>query len=237
MSNRQQKQSLTLRLDLSCKRPFPPLEGLNTTHSKTLQIQLVSSFAANFPLQTYQNTLSAELLFLYKHLPIGTLQELMDIFSTYLLTDAQGIMQAERLQFSSLEVNFADHSWKIAADEIEIQKETNEFGSVDIIYEQDAYGIYRLLIAPNKQIPPHFHKQMDEIELILGNDLLLQNKKVKAGLCVHWPKNFLHTYQNTSNKTQLVLCIDKPKFIPQDEIKDYNGLIKDLDQIYSEFIW
>jgi len=93
------------------------------------------------------------------------------------------------------------------------------FGTVDIIYEIDALGIYELRVAPGKAIPPHFHRDMSEAELILDSGLECQNEILRPGLGHFWPKQLVHTYKNTAEAEASILCVDKPKFIREDEVE------------------
>ena len=62
------------------------------------------------------------------------------------------------------------------------------FGHVDIIYEIDALGVYELRIAPGAAIPPHYHRKMDEAELILDQGVMCQSEILKPGIAHFWPK-------------------------------------------------
>ncbi len=80
-------------------------------------------------------------------------------------------------------------------------------------------GIYRLRIAPGRTIPTHEHRVMNEAELVLGHGLLLQGKPVLAGTGFRWPKHLPHRYDNPRPLEQTVLCVDRPAFIPDDEVE------------------
>jgi FolB domain-containing protein len=97
--------------------------------------------------------------------------------------------------------------------------EDSVFGNVDIIYEIDALGIYELRIAPGSVIPPHFHKAMTEAELILDSGVECQNEPLRAGLAHFWPKELVHTYKNTGETEASILCVDRPRFIREDEVE------------------
>lgn len=104
-------------------------------------------------------------------------------------------------------------------EELRLEVEENSFGRVDVIHETPGCGIYRLRIAPGRSIPTHVHREMEESELVLGSGLLLQGRPVKAGSAFHWPKGFAHRYDNHQSIEQTVLCVDRPAFIPADEIE------------------
>lgn len=117
--------------------------------------------------------------------------------------------------------------------------EKTVFGIVEIIYEVEALGLYRLIIEPGKSIPCHFHNIMLESELILSPGLWLQGKPVKAGSARQWPKGYPHMYENKSVDPKAILCLDSPSFIASDEILSQtpkNGL-SDLEQPMTIQYW
>ena len=105
------------------------------------------------------------------------------------------------------------------AADVSLGHETKPFGTVDVIEETRHVGIYRLNVAPGRGIPLHVHQRMQESELILGDGILCQNRPVPAGTVFRWPKNAAHRYDNPSERWQSILCVDTPKFIPDDEIE------------------
>ncbi|MFL5346586.1 MAG: dihydroneopterin aldolase [Hyalangium sp.] len=105
------------------------------------------------------------------------------------------------------------------ADEMHYAVEDKPFGRVDIIHESEGYGIYRLRIKPGGTIPTHVHQRMEESELVLGSGLLLQGQPVARGLAFRWPRGFLHRYDNPTAGEQTVLCVDRPRFVPSDEVE------------------
>lgn len=96
--------------------------------------------------------------------------------------------------------------------------EHNYFGTVDIIDENRDCGLYRLLIPPGGAIPPHRHAVMGEAEFVLTGGLILQQEEVPVGLGHAWPLTFVHAYRNPTEATGAVLCINRPKFDPDDEV-------------------
>lgn len=97
--------------------------------------------------------------------------------------------------------------------------EEKSFGFVDIVFETRECGVYRERIHPHTILPTHFHRHLDESELVLGDGLWLQNEPVSAGMAHTWPRNFPHRYENRTDLEQSFLCIDRPAFIPTDEIE------------------
>jgi len=96
--------------------------------------------------------------------------------------------------------------------------EVNHFGEVDIIHESGDCGIYRLSIPPGGSIPAHYHDIMEEGEMALSDGLLLQGKPLQQGQAHYWPQQFVHAYDNPTDLTRTVLCVNRPAFIPQDEL-------------------
>ena len=105
------------------------------------------------------------------------------------------------------------------ASEISVTVETKPFGEVDVIHEGKEYGIYRLRIAPGRSIPTHHHQVMEESELVLGSGLHLQGRPVVPGTAHRWPHGLPHRYDNPTDVEQAILCVDRPPFIPGDEVE------------------
>ncbi len=97
--------------------------------------------------------------------------------------------------------------------------EHNAFGRVDILYEDETLGLYVLAIAPGQVIPAHMHRVMLESELVLDAGLLQQGCPVAPGAAFHWPKGFVHEYRNPGDAERRVLCLDRPRFLPEDEVQ------------------
>lgn len=116
----------------------------------------------------------------------------------------------------------------LAIPSVEVEREANwpkfevedkPFGTVDIIHETKDAGIYRLNIAPGRQIPLHMHQQMQESEMVLGDGLLCQGRPCAPGTVHRWPKGAAHRYDNPTERIQSILCVDAPSFIEEDEIE------------------
>lgn len=105
------------------------------------------------------------------------------------------------------------------ADECTYEVEEKPFGQVDVVYATQTCGIYRLRVAPGREIPTHEHRVMDEAELVLSDGLWLQGEPVRAGMAHVWPRRFPHRYENPSAVEQTILCIDRPAFLPEDEVE------------------
>lgn len=105
------------------------------------------------------------------------------------------------------------------ADWVTLKHEEKPFGTVDVIHETAEAGIYRLNVAPGRGIPLHVHRVMREAEMVLGEGLLCQNTPVARGTVFRWEKNAEHRYDNPTDRWQTVLCVDSPRFIPEDEVE------------------
>lgn len=105
------------------------------------------------------------------------------------------------------------------AREVTYGREEKPFGRVDVVYEQGGCGVYRLRIRPGGTIPTHVHQAMEESELVLGAGLLLQGRPVQRGQAFRWPRGLPHRYDNPSATEQTVLCVDRPAFVPDDEVE------------------
>jgi len=111
--------------------------------------------------------------------------------------------------------------------------ESKPFGTVDVIYETKGAGIYRLNVAPRKSIPLHVHQQMRESEMVLGDGLLCQGERCAPGTVHRWPRGAAHTYANPTDQHQTILCVDSPRFMPEDEI----GVAGEPDDVPAEPPW
>jgi dihydroneopterin aldolase len=97
--------------------------------------------------------------------------------------------------------------------------ENSSFGEVLVISTHRECGIYELKVFPGRTITTHVHEVMHESEMALTDGLLLQGKPIAPGQAIRWPLNFPHRYDNPTDSVQSILCIDRPKFIPADEIQ------------------
>jgi len=108
-----------------------------------------------------------------------------------------------------------DAAWARAT----VTRETKKWGTVDVIHELRDAGIYRLNVAPGASIPLHVHRVMQESELVLGDGLLCQSRPAPAGSVFRWPHGAAHRYDNPSDRWQTILCVDVPRFLPDDEVE------------------
>ena len=101
---------------------------------------------------------------------------------------------------------------------VTLTHETKPFGTVDVIHETQDAGIYRLNLAPGREIPLHVHQEMQESEMVLGDGLLCQGRVCAPGTVHRWPHDTPHTYANPTDQWQTILCVDAPRFMEDDEI-------------------
>jgi FolB domain-containing protein len=111
--------------------------------------------------------------------------------------------------------------------------EDKSFGTVDVIHETAQSGIYRLNVAPGKEIPLHVHQRMEEHELVLTRGLVSQGCEIFPGTAFHWPRGAAHYYRNPTDRHQTILCVDTPRFIPEDEVE----VTGEPAEVVPEYLW
>lgn len=172
--------------------------------------------------------LSGELRFLLENASFRLLEAAADALCRYILAPPtpdlhRAQVQAVTLRLAKPEALSGGTVAALAvhrrADEYRYAVEEKSFGRVDVIYEDGGAGIYRLRLKPGGAIATHEHREMEESELVLGSGLWLQGAPVAAGTGFRWPKGFPHRYDNPSAHEQTVLCVDRPAFLPHDEIE------------------
>lgn len=185
--------------------------------------------------------LCGEIRFLLKSCRFKLLEEAAETICAYVLAEPTADGRRCKVDAVTLELtkpaalgDVATPSVRVYrhSDEYQFEIEEKYFGRVDIIAEGRDYGVYRLRIAPGGAIETHVHKRMLEHELILGGGLLLQNKPVVAGTAHSWPLNFPHRYDNPTGTEQTILCVDKPPFLPDDELM-VSSPLGDLSNVVS----
>jgi hypothetical protein len=107
---------------------------------------------------------------------------------------------------------------RVQPEAFTIGREEKDLGVVDILFESQNFGLYRLNIRPGGSIPLHVHRKMQEWELVLSKGILLQGKEVAVFHHEAWQHDFPHRYDNPTSQWTTVLCVDSPAFIPIDEI-------------------
>ena len=189
--------------------------------------------------------LCGEIRFLLKACRFKLLEEAAETICAYVLAEPTADSRRCSVDAVTLELtkpaalgDVATPSVRVYRDasEYSIEIEKKSFGRVDIITEGKGYGVYRLRIAPGSRIPTHVHRKMHEHELILGEGLLLQDSPVNAGWAHSWPLDFPHRYENPTDIEQTILCVDKPPFLPEDEVVVEESL-GDLKNACPEFFY
>lgn len=171
---------------------------------------------------------AAQLVFLLRSCRFRLLETAAHVLARYIL--APPTPDEKRAQIESTVVRltkpgalrgFAVPSLEIERDasSVKLEIEHKPFGTVDVIHETKGAGIYRLNVAPGKSIPLHMHQQMRESEMVLGDGLLCQGQPCAPGTVHRWPRGAAHTYTNPTERSQTILCVDSPRFIPADEIE------------------
>ena len=172
--------------------------------------------------------LSGELRFLLEASRFELLEEAAEGLARYVLAPPTADGSRVQVQAVSLDIAKSEALDGGAKPSIEIYREVQDyecvieesvFGFVDVIFETEQVGIYRLRVAPGAEIPMHYHQEMDEAELTLGTGLLVQGRPAAPGEGRFWPRGFPHTYRNTSTEECTILCVDRPKFMREDEIE------------------
>ena len=171
--------------------------------------------------------LSGELRFLLESASFRLLESAADALCRYVLappTEDQHRAQVDAVTLRLSKPNAlsgATPSLQIhrTAREYDFAVEHKPFGRVDVLYEDEGAGIYRLRVKPGGSIETHEHRVMEESELVLGSGLLLQGKPIAAGTGLRWPKQFPHRYDNPMPIEQSILCVDRPAFLPHDEVE------------------
>lgn len=189
---------------------------------------------------------SAQVVFLLEACEFQLLETAAEALATFLLTTPA--QSESRAQVEKVEVKLTKpsalagratpslaitrHRSELAPQEVE----DKTWGTVDVLFETDDVGIYRLNVAPQNGIPLHVHRIMDECEFVMTEGIQCQLKVTPVGAVFCWPKGAPHRYDNPTNTWQSVLCVDRPKFIPSDEIP-VDPAVTELADIQAETAW
>lgn len=170
---------------------------------------------------------TAQLVFLLRSCRFRLLETAAHALARYLLAppsagERRGQVESVRVRLTKPGglKGFATPSLEIARDQrwCEIEVEERPFGTVDVIHETRDAGIYRLNIAPGREIPLHVHREMRESEMVLTDGVLCQGQACAPGTVHRWPRGAAHKYENPTDRVQSVLCVDLPRFIEDDEV-------------------
>ena len=212
-SERLKSQKLTVAVDLFLDTRPASLEGLNKSVDYA--------------------RLCGEIEFLLKACRFCLLEEAADTLARYLLASPPPSLG--RVAIDEVEICLSKGealegkacpslTIRRRRGEYEYTEESNVFGKVDILCENSYVGVYWLRVAPGSVISTHHHKVMEESELVLTDSLRLQGQRVLPGSGFTWPLRFPHRYNNESTVEQVVLCVDRPSFIREDEVADNTPL-------------
>jgi dihydroneopterin aldolase len=98
------------------------------------------------------------------------------------------------------------------------QREKNEFGEVEILYESQQAGLYLLHVDAGRSIPPHYHRTMQELEWRVAGAVERDGRRLQGLDPIEWEHGQVHTYVNVGETRATLFCCDHPPFSPQDEI-------------------
>jgi dihydroneopterin aldolase len=172
---------------------------------------------------------AAQLVFLLESCRFRLLETAAHALARYLLAPpAPGVKRAQ-VELVRITLTKPDALSGVAVPSLTIERsadwagvyaqEEKSFGVVDIIHETKDAGIYRLNLRPGGVIPMHVHRVMNESEMVLGEGVLCQGEPAPPGTVRRWPHGAPHTYENPTRDHQSILCVDSPRFIPDDEIE------------------
>ncbi len=102
--------------------------------------------------------------------------------------------------------------------DVSYRVQERSFGSLHLVHETPKLGIYRVNLAPGRNVPLHMHRQIHEAEMLLTNGVLVQDNLGLRGSVRLWPRNFPHSYHNPTAETQGILCLCRPPYSELDEI-------------------
>lgn len=108
-------------------------------------------------------------------------------------------------------------------DALDYVREDKPWGTVDVIGETRLLGLYRLNVAGGQEIPTHVHRVMHESELVLSPALHGWRddeppRPLQVGERFDWPHDRPHGYRNVASAPAGILCMDRPPFLPHDEV-------------------
>jgi len=93
---------------------------------------------------------------------------------------------------------------------IGVRHESKPFGAVDVIRETGEAGFYRAQIAAGSRLGLKSDRQSADAELTLSSGLSCLGKATAPGLVRQWPACSEYYYDNTTDKTQSLLCCGRP---------------------------
>jgi hypothetical protein len=184
------------QLDFTITLSHPSMQ-----HAAAAELQAVASFLID---TTYGTVSSA------------TLTRMIGHYFFTMDPGSSGGSEADTITISVSNSSGDRASTNVIRPEFEIER--TAFGAAHILHEDDILGLYILEIAPHSTIPAHCHRVMRESELILDDGLLQQGRPVARGTAFTWPLGYVHAYCNPTGQPRRILCIDSPRFMPEDEV-------------------
>lgn len=168
-----------------------------------------------------------QLVFLLEHCRFRMLETAAHALLKYLLAPPAAGERRAAIREATLRITKPHALGGLGVPSVELRRDTSwvklgyeekAFGTVDIIHETRDAGIYRLSVAPGREIPMHVHHEMTEAELVLTDGLSCQGRPAPAGSFRRWPHDAAHFYRNDTERWQSILCVDSPPFIEADEV-------------------
>ena len=173
-------------------------------------------------------SLASQIVFLLRSCRFGMLETAAHVIARYLLLPPNAASASPVLSAATVCLRKPGALSGFATPQLTVTRqagwaaythEEKTWGSVDIIAETQSVGVYRLNLSPGSTLPLHYHERMRESEMILSDDLHCQHKWMPQGTVHRWPHGAKHLYENKSARWQNILCVDAPRFIPEDEIQ------------------
>jgi pteridine reductase len=114
-------------------------------------------------------------------------------------------------------------------DRLDFAHERKPWGTVDVVAEVPDQGLYRLNVAPGQGIPEHFHRSMQESERVVSPGLWgwmgqAEPRPLLVGTRFDWPAELAHGYRNPGAASATILCLNRPRFVPEEEVETGRGL-------------
>ncbi len=98
------------------------------------------------------------------------------------------------------------------------QRERSDFGEVEILYESRQAGLYLLHVDAGRVIPPHYHREMRELEWRVRGTIERDGEPLEGLAPIEWERGQVHTYVNSGTHRATLFCCDYPPFSPDEEV-------------------
>jgi dihydroneopterin aldolase len=188
------------------------------------------------------HALCQQIVFLLQSCKFRLIETAAHTLARYLLAPPAAGERRAQIESLRLRLSKPEALDGVAVPSVEIERpmgwvtliaEEKPFGTVDVVHETQDAGIYRLNVAPGREIPLHVHRRMQESEMVLGDGLLCQGAPCPPGTVHRWPLDTPHTYANPTDQWQTILCVDSPPFMEDDEIVVTGGPVG----VEPELVW